>query len=107
MPRFNNGNSFGNAAGPDAANVPGGGRGLGLGKRRGRGQNCGGFGRNTNDAGAGYGFGTQRNAGFFRRFCLGMTEDPAATPDTRLDGLRAAIADLQRQIDTLKDSSEK
>ena len=56
---------------------------------------------------ASQGLAAQRNPGFFRRFCLGVTSQPGTTTNTRPGGILSAIDDLQRQIDALKNSTDK
>ncbi len=120
MPRFNNGmpgrNGRGSGMGTGMGNGVGLGAGQGLGQERGvgggrgRGANCRGNGQ-----GFGFGFGAgngqasvgQRTPGFFRRFCLGLTDPSDMTSSTRRGGHIPAIDDLQRQIDALKNSSDK
>ncbi len=110
MPRFNNGMPGRNGAGFRMGN--GMGQGGGAGGGRGRGTNCQG-----NGPGFGFGAGNiggigqapagQRNPGFFRRFCLGLTDPSGATTNTRRGGILSAIDDLQRQIDSLKNATDK
>ncbi len=108
MPRFNNG--MGNRKG----NRKGNGSGFGQGKGTGGGQ-----GVNCRGNGQGFGFGAgntgdigqaplgQRNPDFFRRFCLGLDNQPGSTINTRRGGILSAIDELQRQIDALKNSTNK
>ena len=114
MPRFNNGMPGRNGAGLGMGNGTGNGMGAGQGRGaeggRGRGANCRGNGLGFGAANA-TGFGqnpaAQRNPGFFRRFCLGLTDQPGTTTNTGLGGILSAIDDLQRQIDSLKNSTDK
>ena len=102
MARFNN--AMGNGMGP------GRGRGTGGGQGPRRGTNCRGNGlgfgaANTTDFGQGPM--AQRNPGFFRRFCLGLTDQPGTASNARVGRILSTIDDLQRQIDALKNSTEK
>ena len=93
MPRFNNGN-------------PGTGQGRGLGT--GRANGCGqGLGRNRGRVQRqGQVPGLQQaslpDPGFFRRNCLGIAEQPAASDLPQIGRFESVIDDLQRQIDELK-----
>ena len=110
MPRFNNGMPGRNGFGFRMGN--GMGQGCGAGGGRGRGANCQG-----NGPGFGFGAGNvggigqapagPRNPGFFRRFCLGLTDPSGVTTNTRRGEILSAIDDLQRQIDTLKNATDK
>lgn len=114
MPRFNNGMPGRNGGGFGMGN--GTGNGMAAGQEKGAG---GGRGRRANcrDDGLGFraakatGFGqspvAQRNPGFFRRFCLGLTDQPGTTTNPGLGGILSAIDDLQHQIDALKNSTDK
>lgn len=116
MPRFNNGMPGRNGAGFGMGNGSGNGMGAGQGRSagggRGRGTNCrgNGFGLGLgagNAGGIGQASAGQRNPGFFRRFCLGLTDPSDVTTGTRRGGILSAIDDLQRQIDALKNSTDK
>lgn len=111
MPRFNNGTPGRNGIGFGMGGM-GAGLGRGAGGGRGRGANCRGngpgFGFGTgNNPGIGQAQVAQRNPGFFRRFCLGLTEQPGSATNTRLGGIQSVIDDLQRQINALKNSTDK
>ena len=113
MTRFNNGNPTGKGIGR--------GSGTGGGNGRGRGANCLGNGQGIgqgNSQGFGPGFGRralgldrtqpiERDPGFFRRVCLGITGQDFPADNNRINGFKSAIDDLQRQIDNLKDLSGK
>ena len=122
MPRFNNGMPGRNGGGFGMGNGSGNGmeRGMGGGMGAGQGRGAGGGrGRGVNCRGRGPGFvvgdgsatgqasAPQRNPGFFRRFCLGLTDQSAPESSTVADSAQSVIADLQRQIDALKKSTDK
>ena len=116
MPRFNNGMPGRNVAGFRMGNGMGNGMGQGCGTGGGRGR---GRGANCQGSGPGFGFGAgniggigqapagQRNPGLFRRFCLGLTDPSGATINTRRGRILSAINDLQRQINALKNATDK
>jgi len=67
-----------------------------------------GFGFGTGNArGVGQSPAARRNPGFFRRFCLGLTDPSGPIANTRTGKVLSAIDDLQRQINALKDSTSK
>ena len=114
MPRFTNGMPGRNGAGFRIGNgmSNGMGQGCGAGEGRGRGVNCQGNGPGFRfGAGDVGGIGQApaglRNPGIFRRFCLGLTAPSGATTSPGRGGILAAIDDLRRQIDALKNSTDK
>ena len=112
MPRFNNGMPGRNGGGFGMGNGmgQGQGRGAGGGRGQGRGPNCRGNGLGFGAAkstGFAQGPAAQRNPGFFRRFCLGLADQSAPESNTVAGSVQSEIADLQRQIDALKKSTDK